>query len=124
MADLSPLLHMLGLDADHREPWRNHFVGGDDHHDEPAIAELIALGLVERVARPGFLPDGDRVYRATDAGKAAAVAENWRRYPRPSRAKARYLHWLRLSGVCADLTFGAYLRRRLYADPAWGGCDA
>lgn len=112
------LLHMLGLDADHRKPWRNHFVTGPDEGDD--IRELVTLGYVVDVRRPGFLDARDRVFVATDAGKAAASEENQRANPPPKTNRRRYLHWLRISDADPDLTFGEYLRRRLYNDPAWG----
>lgn len=114
--DYAPLLHMLGLDADHREPWRNHYVSGSGHHAEPALDALVAAGLVEEVRRPGFLPDGDRVHMATEAGKRVAIAENLRRNPPPKPAKARYLRWLSLHEVCPDLTFREFLNRKLYRE--------
>lgn len=107
--DLGPLLHTLGLDADHRTPWRDHYVtGGEDAQ----IAALVEAGLMEAARRPGFLPAEDRVFRATTEGRRAAIAENNRRHPPPGRAKARYLAWLRADGVFG--TFGEYLRRRGY----------
>lgn len=115
---MSALLHMLGLDADHRAPWRNHYVTGPD--DEPELVDLVARGLVKEVRSPGFLADGDRTFLATEAGRVAAIAENIRANPPPSARQRRYLHWLRLSDVCPDLTFGDYLKQRMYADPAWG----
>lgn len=115
---MSALLHMLGLDADHREPWRNHYVTGPE--DEPELVDLVARGLVEEVDSPGFLARGDRTFRATEAGRALALAENARRNPPPRTSKRRYLHWLRLSDVLPDLSFGEYLRRKLYNDPTYG----
>lgn len=112
---MDTLLHMLGLDADHTEPWRDHYVtSGAD----PEIDALVAAGLVEPARRPGFLHIDDRVFRTTSAGRAAALAERARRYPPPSRDKRRYLGWLRIADVAPDLTFGEYLRRRLYVEVA------
>lgn len=107
--DLGPLLHALGLDADHRRPWRNHYVTGDD---DPKIGALVAAGLMVPARSPGFLPPGDRVFVATDAGQVAAIAEIGRIHPPPSPSRARYLAWLRTDGCCG--TFGEYLRGRLY----------
>lgn len=109
---MDTLLHMLGLDADHRLPWRNYYVTGAD--PDPEIDALVTAGLVEPTRRRSFLDVSDRVYRATEAGEIAAMAENRRRNPPLSPARRRYLHWLRLSDVCPDLTFGEYLRRRMY----------
>ena len=112
-ADHDALLHMLGLDADTTEPWRNHFVtdGAD-----PCMARLVAAGFAEELRRPSFLAADDHVYGATADGRAEAIRECHRRRqarPKPSRAKARYHAWL----DCADASgasFGEYLRRRLY----------
>lgn len=108
---MSALLHMLGLDAKHIEPWRNHYVGMGT---EAELQPLLADGLIEEVPRPGFCPEGDRVFRATPAGIRAAAAERARRYPPPSRAKARYDGWLTIADCFPDLRFGDYLRRRMY----------
>jgi len=115
-ATLHVLLHTLGLDANHRDAYRNHFVAGPGHHDEAHIAELVAGGLLELAPTPGFLAAGDVVYRATKRGRSVAVAANNRINPPPGRSAARYAAWLHLSDVCPDLTFGIFLRRRLYDD--------
>lgn len=101
------LLHMLGLDADHVVPWRNHYVSAPD---DPVMAELVALGLASRTTRPAFVPTSDAVWRATAAGEA--VAAQWR--PRRTRSQERYHHFLGVRDAYGDLTFAAYLRGRLY----------
>jgi hypothetical protein len=108
---MDALLHMLGLDADHCVPWRNHYVTGEN---DPAIMAGIAAGYIEPARSPGFLPAEDRVYRATPAGIEAAITENKRRNPKPSRSKARYLHWINVSDVYWPMKFGEWLRRGLY----------
>lgn len=112
-ASMDALLHVLGLDADHRVPWRNYYVTSAD---DPDIDALVSAGLAEPTRCPGFLDVSDRVYRATLDGERQALVENRRRNPPPSPARRRYLAWLRLSDAWPDLTFGEYLRRRLY-DP-------
>jgi hypothetical protein len=119
---VNALLHMLGLDADRRTPWRNHYVTGAD--PGPELQQLIEQGLVERMRRPGFLPEDDRVFRATDAGIAAALAENARRHPpltrSQARAKARYRAWL---DADLDMSFGDWLKAGGYRwrEPdSWG----
>lgn len=112
--DLDILLHTLGLDVDHREPWRNHFVADKGHSDLPAIGRLQAAGLMALSRRPDFLDDADLVFHVTDAGRLAAMAENGRRHPPRTARQARYQRWLTLSDVCPDLTFGAFLRGHLY----------
>ena len=107
--DLGPLLHALGLDADHPRPWRNHYVTGAGDLE---IAPLVAAELMAPARAPGFLPPEDRVFVATDAGRVAAIAENRRLHPPLSRSQSRYLAWLRTDGCCGN--FGEYLRKRLY----------
>ena len=109
-AALDILLHTLGLDDHRRAPWRNQYVTGAI---DPPMADLVSVGLMEAVRRPGWFAGEDYPYRATDAGKVAEIAENERRNPKPSRSRARYLHYL----FCADAygcSFGEYLRRGLY----------
>ena len=118
------LLHTLGLSRKDRDGYRNHYVAGDGHHAMDAISALVADGLMVEARRPDFLPDGDRVFMATERGIAIARVTNRRINPDPPRSKSRYLRWLTLSDVCPDLTFGEYLRRRMYADPMYGGSDA
>lgn len=114
---MNVLLHMLGLDADRRTPWRNHYVTGAD--PGPELQQLIEQGLVERMRRPGFLPADDRVFRATDAGIAAALAENARRHPKLTRSQARYRAWLRAD---PDMSFGAWLASGGYRWHERGAC--
>lgn len=108
---MSALRHMLGLDADHRSPWRNYYVIGEGPNAE--IDALVARGLVEQTRRPGFLDISDRVYMATAAGIAEALAENASLHPQRSRSKTRYLNWLNVADALG-CSFGEYLKRRLY----------
>ena len=107
---LDILLHTLGLDDHHRAPWRNQYVTGAI---DPPMTDLVSAGLMEAVRRPGLLAAEDYPYRATDAGKVVAVAENGRRNPKPSRSRARYLHYLDVTDA-TGCSFGEYLRRGLY----------
>lgn len=66
--------HTLGLSERRREPYRNHFVAGDGHHDMRHLEALEQAGLMERRRSPSFLADGDIVFAATDAGRDAAIA--------------------------------------------------
>lgn len=104
------VIHTLGLDDRRREPWRNHYITGAD---DALMAELVAAGLMEPVRRPGWLAAEDFPYRATEAGKIAAIAENEKRNPKPSRSRARYLHYLYRADAYG-CSFGEYLRRGLY----------
>lgn len=104
------LLHTLGLDARRREPWRNHYITGAA---DPTMDALVAAGLMEPAPRPGWIAAEDFPYRATDAGKVAAIAENERRHPKPSRSRARYFHYLDRADAYG-CSFGEYLRHGLY----------
>lgn len=114
---MDALLHALGLDERRSVPWRNYYTT-DDY--DPEIVSLVSDGLMIEVPAPAFLPEGSRVFIATDAGKRAALAEHKRRYPPPSKARARYLHWLDIADCC-DVKFGEYLRRRMYAQGSGPG---
>lgn len=113
-AALDIVIHTLGLDDRRREPWRNHYITGAD---DALMAELVAAGLMEPVRRPGWLAAEDFPYRATEAGKIAAIAENEKRNPKPSRSRARYLHYLYRADAYG-CSFGEYLRRGLYKSQA------
>lgn len=100
------LLHTLGLGRRTGDDWRNHFVGST-----PEIVELVAAGLIEKVSDGNELSGGDPVFRATAAGKARAREIHAREYPKPSRAKARYLMWL--ASECG-MKFGEWLKMGCY----------
>ena len=106
--NLDPLLHTLGLDGRHATPWRDRYVTSAT---DPEILPLVDAGLMRRGRSPGFLDPAHVVFVSTEAGRVAAIAENARRNPKPSRSKARYLDWLALDGM---VSFGEYLKRRMY----------
>ena len=116
MADLSrtamdALLHTLGYErgTQERSGSRNRYVAtGTD----PAVAELVAAGLMVEGARVGFLPPGDRWYQATGRGEAVARAEHVRTRPKMTAGRRRYLRWLTISDVMPDLLFGDFLKRK------------
>ena len=114
---MDALLHTLGIDQWHAAPYRNYYV---TMATDAEILSLVATGLMVQAATPGFLAEGDCVFIATDAGRRAALAEHKRRYPPPSKSRARYLHWLDISDCC-DVKFGDYLRRRMYAEGSGPG---
>ncbi|WP_250507641.1 hypothetical protein [Caballeronia sp. GAFFF3] len=97
------LQHTLGLRADRRESFRNHFVAGAGHHDMRHLEALEQAGLMERRTTPRFLDDGDTVFAATDAGHQAALAA----LPEP-RNRTRYEDYLDADG-CAGDSFGEFL---------------
>lgn len=113
--NLDPLLHMLGLNEHQSWPTRNHYV---TDATDPEIAPLIAAGLVEEARAPKFLAEGDHVFRATVEGNRVAVAERKRRYPPPSRSKARYLHWISVADA-VGCSFGEWLKKGMYKPGYW-----
>ncbi len=80
------LMHALGLDERRRAPWRNYYVVGEHRADR--VAQLVALGFMQPTVRPGFIPESDRVYHVTDAGRAEAIAANDRLNPPRRRRSA------------------------------------
>lgn len=78
---------------------------------------LVAAGLLKETQRPWFIPENDRVFVATQAGRDAAW-ESPRKRPAPPKltvGQRRYRAWLRVSDVW-DVTFGEFLRRGLYRE--------
>ena len=102
----STLLHTLGLNRRGAVGGRNHFVG-----EPPEMAELVAAGLMEKTSEGSDLSGGDPVFRATAAGKRRALEIHAREYPKPSRAKARYLMWLDSE---SGMKFGEWLKLGCY----------
>jgi hypothetical protein len=83
------LHHTLGLSPERRVPFRNHFMAGDGHHDQAALLELQAAGLMTRAAAPEWMGGGD-CFRVTDEGKSLALD----RLPPPPKY-SRYEQYLR-----------------------------
>lgn len=83
------LHHTLGLDERRREPWRNYFMAGDGHHDQPDLEALEAAGLMRRGRTPSFCDDGDVLFICTDAGKDYAIEQ----LPAP-RKRTRYQQFM------------------------------
>jgi hypothetical protein len=100
------LHHTLGLSEQRRESYRNHFVAGNGHSDMRHLEELEQAGLMERRRTPQFLPDGDVVFAATDAGRALAVS-TLPESPKLTPAKSRYEQYRDVS-ECYD-SFAAFL---------------
>lgn len=87
---MNVLRHTLGLTRGRREPFRNHFVAGDGHHDIPALEELERYGLMKRCRTPGFCSQDEVVFAATAIGKDFAIASL---PPETKRTKyGEYLH--------------------------------
>jgi hypothetical protein len=103
---ISLLHHTLGLSEQRRESYRNHFVAGDGHHDMAHLEALERAGLMERRQTPKFLPAGDIVFAATDAGLKTAIATLPE--PVPPAKRSRYSEYLDADG-CAGDSFGEFL---------------
>ena len=107
--ELEILLHTLGLDYNKSiEPYRNHFVAGPGHSDMPIILRLIERGFMEEILKPGFLPEGDKVFAVTAAGIVHAL-KNRPHTPRRTRAQRRYDAFVEIADVYPDLTFREFL---------------
>lgn len=94
------LHHTLGLRPDRREAFRNHFVAGPGHHDQPDLQALVASGLMARSPTPRFLDPSDEVFHVTETGKALALAE----LPKPPTPpkQHQYLDYLDADGCTGD----------------------
>jgi len=108
---ISLLHHTLGLSEQRREPYRNHFVAGDGHHDMYHLSALERAGLMERRATPKFLEPGDIVFAATEAGREVAIAALPE--PKPPAKRTRYEDYLDADG-CAGDSFTEFLCGRQF----------
>lgn len=95
------LHHTLGLSERNRNPYRNHFVAGPGHDDQPDLEQLVAAGLMRRARAPSFCDATDVVFWATDEGQAAALAA----LESPSK-RSKYEQFLRAD---TGLTFAEWL---------------
>ncbi|WP_395406261.1 hypothetical protein ACHMW6_06210 [Pseudoduganella sp. UC29_106] len=87
--NISLLHHSLGVRPDRREPFRNHFVAGEGHHDMPDLLKLVEAGYMVRRPAPAFCGHGDEVFYVTEAGRAFALDN----LPPPPK-KSRYDEYL------------------------------
>lgn len=69
---LGLLHHTLGVTPERRIPFRNHFVAGDGHHDQPDLKGLEAMGFMSRRANAEWMGGGD-LFRVTEAGESYAL---------------------------------------------------
>jgi hypothetical protein len=72
-AQIALLHHTLGVTPERRQPYRNHFVAGDGHHDMPDLVALETVGMMVRGPAPKFCPPGDIVFVVTEAGRDFAL---------------------------------------------------
>jgi len=70
---LGLLHHTLGVTPKRREPYRNHFVASEGHHDLDDLKALEAAGLMGRSPTPKFCDADDMVFHVTEAGRAYAL---------------------------------------------------
>lgn len=113
--DLTPeqaevLLHTLGLSEPGSSSTRNLFVSGKGDPRLADLEALVAAGLMRETRRPGFLAEEDRVFKATDAGLAHALAIQ-PKPPKLTRSQERYRRWQDLD---SNLPFADFLRWRMY----------
>lgn len=69
------LHHTLGLSAEQRKPYRNHYVASKGHYAMQDLEALEALGLMRRGRTPAFCDQRDIVFIATDTGRALALEQ-------------------------------------------------
>ena len=108
------LMHALGLDERRRDLGRrNQYVTAAD---DPDVAQLVTLGLMAPTRTPSFLPDGERNFIVTDAGKREALAANDRINPVPKMTASarRYRLWMDSGADDCGITFGDFLKLKLY----------
>lgn len=100
---LSILRHALGVGEDGcARSYRNHFVTGEGGSDHALCMALVATGLMTRQSG-NALSGGSDVFRATDAGRVAAVGTP----PKLTPGQRRYNEYLRAD---SSLTFIEWLR--------------
>lgn len=83
-AQIALLHHTLGVTPKRREPYRNHFVASEGHHDMLDLKALESAGLMARSPTPKFCPADDIVFHVTAAGRAYAL-ENLAQPPKLTR---------------------------------------
>lgn len=106
------LHHTLGLRPDRRDSYRNYFVAGAGHLDQPDLESLVAAGLMKRQKSPRFLESGDEVFSATDAGLQYAI--DHLPQPEPQRNRGLYDEYLAAEPACS---FGEFICGRKL--PRW-----
>jgi predicted secreted acid phosphatase len=122
MSKLQIIQHSLGLDQCGRgEMYRNRFVSGPGHSDQPEIDQLVAEGLMEDCSsrvHPSLLGEGARLFCVTDAG-IEWVKANSPKVPRRTKAQERYRRFLEW-GDCFD-SFVDFCRWDAQPERSWNG---
>jgi hypothetical protein len=110
---LQTLRHMLGVDRmdNFCEPYRNHYAACPDSPSDRRLRQMESLGLVEYC--------GDawqyRYYRATEAGREAALESHRKAVAAIPKSKRVYRAWLSVSDVL-PVTFKEFLTDPEYKD--------
>lgn len=122
MSRLQIVQHTLGLDQYGRGTmYRNRFVSGPGHHDQPEIDQLVAEGLMEDCTKhvhQSLLGGMARLFCVTEAGMAW-VLENSPKPPKRTRAQERYRRFLEY-GDGFD-SFLDYCRWDAHPERSWNG---
>ncbi len=105
------LQHTIGVTPKSREPYRNHFLAGDDHYANTDLKELVAAGYMAAQPAPAMWGDGT-VYCCTPEGSALAIS----RLPKPKK-RSRYDDYLHAE-VCESFAewLGIEVPEREYSD--------
>lgn len=110
---LGILHHALGVSDPYQcdqPPYRNHFVAGQGHDDEPLLLQLVQQGLM--VVRESKLTGGDALYVVSDRGVDIALKSR----PRVPQKKLLYRRFLSVRDCCPDLTFREFLTSPEFAE--------
>ena len=111
---LAILQHSLGLDQYGRGPqYRNHFVTDPESDDGQVCESLVEAELMTRTDG-SQLSGGMPIYRVTADG----IEEVYRQSPKPpkvSRSTARYSRWLESGADDCGISFGQWLKERMYS---------
>jgi len=105
------LLHTLGYDYA-PVPFRNYFNAEPGHDDMLDILSLVSLGLMHvsgSINKPGDM------FSCTPLGKTLAANLYEEKRPKLTSSQKRYMIFRKIADVYPDLTFGEFLKRRLYA---------
>jgi len=122
MSKLQIIQHTLGLDQYGRgEMYRNRFISGPGHHDQPEIDQLVAEGLMEDCSsrvHPSLLGEESYLFCVTEAGKAWVLA-NSQKPPRRTKEQERYRRFLEY-GDWFD-SFREFLQWDARPERTWNG---
>ena len=113
-AQLQVLQHSLGVDQyGQGRMYRNHYVG-----ECAECSQLVEMGFM-RQYRASELTGGDPLFRVTDEGKAAMLAES-PKPPKLTRSQQRYRRWLN-DAADAGWSFGDWLKQGAASPATWSG---